>query len=89
MVQFDREASQTRGYCVAKNATHRAARPDPSPRKVRLFRMTIDKWRRRNWPKTASGRKKDKFQIAGFNITSVTLVFGEFFKLTSPEEAEN
>jgi len=36
-----------------------------------------------------SGRKKAKSQIAGFNITSVTLVFGEFFKLTSPEEAEN
>ncbi len=28
VVRFDREASQTRGYCVAKNATHRAARPD-------------------------------------------------------------
>jgi hypothetical protein len=40
-VQFDREASQTRDYCVAKNATHRAARPDPSLRKERLFRMTI------------------------------------------------
>ena len=41
VVQFDREASQTRGYCVAKNAPHRAARPDPSLRKERLFRMTI------------------------------------------------
>src|SRR5580658_5954123 len=41
VVQFDREASQTRDYCVAKNATHRAARPDPSLRKERLFRMTI------------------------------------------------
>jgi hypothetical protein len=41
VVQFDREASQTRDYCVAKNATYRAARPDPSPRKERLFRMTI------------------------------------------------
>src|ERR1700691_5279975 len=40
-VQFDKEASQTRDYCVAKNATHRAARPDPSPRKERLLRMTI------------------------------------------------
>jgi hypothetical protein len=37
-VQFAREASQTRGYCVAKNATHRAARP---VRKERLFRMTM------------------------------------------------
>jgi hypothetical protein len=36
----DREASQTRDYCVAKNATQRAARPDPSPRKERLLRMT-------------------------------------------------
>jgi hypothetical protein len=26
----DREASQTRDYCVAKYATDRAARPDPS-----------------------------------------------------------
>jgi hypothetical protein len=33
--------------------------------------------------------KRPKSQIAGFNITSVTLGFGEFFKLTSPEEAEN
>ena len=39
--QFDKEASQTRDYCVAKNATQRAARPDPSLRKKRLFRMTI------------------------------------------------
>jgi hypothetical protein len=39
--QFDKEASQTRDYCVAKNAAQRAARPDPSPRKKRLFRMTI------------------------------------------------
>jgi len=38
--KFDKEASQTRGYCVAENATHRAARPDPSLRKERLFRMT-------------------------------------------------
>jgi hypothetical protein len=40
VVQFDKEASQTRDYCIAKNpsvafalsgqaATHRAARPDP------------------------------------------------------------
>src|ERR1700730_16942268 len=39
-VQFEKEASQTRDYCVAKNATLRAARPDPSLRKKRLFRMT-------------------------------------------------
>jgi len=32
VAQFDKEASQTRDYCVAKNATHRAARPDPSLR---------------------------------------------------------
>jgi hypothetical protein len=37
---LDREASQTRDYCVAKNATHRAARLDPSLRKERLLRMT-------------------------------------------------
>jgi hypothetical protein len=41
VAQFDREASQTRDYCVAKNATHRAARPDPSLRKERLLGMTI------------------------------------------------
>jgi len=48
VVQFDKEASQTRDYCVAKIATlrqaqgrlHRAARPDPSLRKERLLRMT-------------------------------------------------
>jgi len=34
------EASQTRDYCVAKSATHRAARPDPSLRKKRLLGMT-------------------------------------------------
>ena len=36
-----KEASQTRDYCVAKNATRRAARLDPSLRKKRLLRMTI------------------------------------------------
>ena len=41
--QGDKEASQTRDYCVAKNATHRAARPDPSPRKERLLRMTTNR----------------------------------------------
>jgi hypothetical protein len=40
VVQFEKEASQTRDYCVAENTTHRAARPDPSLRKRRLFRMT-------------------------------------------------
>jgi hypothetical protein len=38
---FDREASQTRDYCVAKDATHRAARPDPPRRKERLLGMTM------------------------------------------------
>jgi hypothetical protein len=37
----DKEAIQTRDYCVAKNATHRAARPDPSRCKERLLGMTI------------------------------------------------
>ena len=40
VVQFGTEASQTRDCCVAKNATLRAARPDPSRRKERLLRMT-------------------------------------------------
>ena len=38
----DKEAGQTRDYCVAKNATQRAARPDSSPRKERLLGMTND-----------------------------------------------
>jgi len=37
VVQFGKEASQTRDYCVARNATLRAARPDPSLRKERLL----------------------------------------------------
>ena len=49
VAQFDKEASQTRHYCVAKDATQGAARPDSlgklgtgsSLRKKRLFRMTI------------------------------------------------
>ena len=41
VVQFDKEASQTRDYWVAKNATRRAARPDSSLRKERLFGMAI------------------------------------------------
>ncbi|MGA9706219.1 MAG: hypothetical protein WBQ87_00905, partial [Candidatus Sulfotelmatobacter sp.] len=41
-VGFDKEAEpNARDYCVAKNATQRAARPGPSLRKERLFRMTI------------------------------------------------
>jgi len=40
VVQFEKEASQTRDFCVAKDATLRAARPDPSLRKNRLLRMT-------------------------------------------------
>jgi hypothetical protein len=64
VVQFDREASQTRGYCVAKNATHRAARPDPSLRKERLFRMTIELQHyqvvRRNFAENQFGVEKDQ-----------------------------
>jgi len=40
VAQFDKEASQTRDYCVAKDATHRAARPDRSLRNQRLLGMT-------------------------------------------------
>jgi hypothetical protein len=40
LVQFDKEASQTRDYCGAKDAPQRAARPDFSLRQERLFRMT-------------------------------------------------
>ena len=40
MVQFDKEAGQTRDCCVAKSATRRAARPDPSRRKRGLLGMT-------------------------------------------------
>jgi hypothetical protein len=32
-VEVDKDAGQTRHYCVAKNATHRGVRPDPSLRK--------------------------------------------------------
>jgi len=41
-VQFGKEASQTREYSVAKNATRCAARPDPSLRQERFLRMTIN-----------------------------------------------
>src|SRR2546428_12874616 len=37
VVQLCKEASQTRDYCVERNATLRAARPDPSLRKERLL----------------------------------------------------
>jgi hypothetical protein len=36
--QLEKEASQTRDYGVAKGATQRAARPDPSLRKSWLAR---------------------------------------------------
>ena len=36
------EASRTRDYCVAKYATLRAARSDPSLRNERLFGMTSE-----------------------------------------------
>src|SRR5437879_13805776 len=42
VVQFGKVASQTRDYCVARNATLRAARPDPSLRQEGWFRMTIN-----------------------------------------------
>ena len=37
VVQFGKEAIQTRGQCVAKNAPLLADRPDPSLRKNRLL----------------------------------------------------
>src|SRR2546430_2151374 len=40
VVALDKEASQTHDYCVTKNATLRAARPDPSLRKECLLGMT-------------------------------------------------
>jgi hypothetical protein len=41
VAQFEMDVSRTRDCCVAKNATLRAARLDPSRREKRLFRMTI------------------------------------------------
>jgi len=41
VVRFDKEASRTRDCCVAKGATLRAARPDPSRRKGGLLGMTM------------------------------------------------
>jgi hypothetical protein len=40
VAQFHEEASRTRHYCAAKDATHRAACPDRSLRKERLLKMT-------------------------------------------------
>jgi hypothetical protein len=40
VVEFDKEASQTRDYCVAKDATRRAARPGSFAAQRRLLRMT-------------------------------------------------
>jgi len=39
VVQFDKEAIQARGYCVASNSTLRADCPDPSLRKSGLLEM--------------------------------------------------
>src|ERR1700690_2277631 len=58
VVQFTKEASQTRDYCVAKNATLRAARPDPSLRKKRFFRMTIKQHYCRKCPDTRKADRK-------------------------------
>jgi hypothetical protein len=41
--EFEKEARQTRDYCVSKDATLRAARPDSSRRKERLLGMTINR----------------------------------------------
>jgi hypothetical protein len=38
VVQFGKEASQTHDYCVARQATLRAAHPDPSLGKERLLK---------------------------------------------------
>jgi len=49
VAQVDKEVSQTRDYDVAKTATLRAARPDPSLRKGRLLGMTTKVSRRQEW----------------------------------------
>jgi hypothetical protein len=54
----DKEASQTRDYCVAKDATQRAARPDPSLREERLLGMT-GKVLSRQELKTLCSRKQE------------------------------
>jgi hypothetical protein len=61
----DKEASQTRDYCVARNATHRAARPDSSRRKERLLRMT----------KASPGRMKRRSCEAPPSFAKLWLVF--------------
>jgi hypothetical protein len=63
VAQFDREASQTRDYCVAKNATHRAARPDPSLREERLLGMTIKLSQSPAQAKLERGTLKSRFKI--------------------------
>jgi len=60
--QFDKEASQTRDYCVAKDATQRAARLDPSLRKKRLFRMTI---KLTHYQRTRYGVQENDFSWRG------------------------
>jgi hypothetical protein len=42
--QFNKEASQTRDYCVAEKAMLGAARPDPSLRKERLLQDDNSFW---------------------------------------------
>jgi len=37
----DKEASQTRGLCVAQSATHRAARPDPHSTPLRFTQGSL------------------------------------------------
>jgi hypothetical protein len=39
--QFEEDAIQARDCCVAKNATHRAARPDPSLRRLHLIKAGL------------------------------------------------
>jgi len=56
LAQFDKEASQTRDYCVAKYATLRAAPPDPSLRKERFLGMTIKLSHHRNCCRLGRGK---------------------------------
>jgi hypothetical protein len=67
VAQFEKEANQTRDYCVAKNATLRAVRLDPSLRKERLLGMTIKyrlsdllRWRKADWPLPPSQPLREK-----------------------------
>lgn len=62
----DREASQTRGYCVAKNAKLRAVRPGPSAGKERP--PQDDKLRRRSGAEACSfpfGLRPKSITLAG------------------------